>query len=628
MSKRLIKILTICSLILVVPAIVVASAICLTTAYAYDVTVETLIRGNDYGLGKVAVKINGEEASKAKVQKDKEVVISFNLQGENAAFDGLYEGDINSYFKNDKLEVLQNNEIASYSVKVTNDMHFTIVYDADKYYKVVVDSEVNNKYITVGATGDYVVDYTSTLENTYLAKEGSTVILNQAVAVNASDKESFYEFKEWKQPAGQNVTIQNGKTFVANEDVKFTASFGEFSAKTINIIPVVVTDDSVQRINENCAFDVSGDFVFDVTDQLNTWKIKDNATATVKITAHKGYAFNGWAVSEANAKAGTYLGTEESFSVQADADKTYYAVFKVFEYGAQTITYKDGAETTKNEQPVVYGSALPTGKMDNQYDQGWKKFLGWKLANSDIIYTTATFDASDENIELTAVYREQKNIIYNFTVSTVQNIAEAGTLSYSTVRQTLDITSGCNTLYSFYTLSGLTLGNQAFEFDSSLTSHKFTNAQNGIDRYLMDLEGIDYSQVDENGNVIVNLNAVANYEWIFQKITLKVTGKNDQITLDRNDVHHKSMIDLTNYRIVEQIVNNEVVTADETANLKSLLIKYENLAGSEKASFYSNTKITEVNLADVLNTHVSSDNNGHFGVSFTIVVDLNGRLSL
>ena len=137
MSKTLTKILTICGMCVVVVAAVVASAICATAAIGYEVAVDTVTLLNEQfnsPEGKVKVKINGEYTDKLLVKKGEEATITF--EAKDFEFQGYYNGDKGSY-EGTEVIVDENGVVAeTYKVVVNENMNFTAVFKASKFYKV------------------------------------------------------------------------------------------------------------------------------------------------------------------------------------------------------------------------------------------------------------------------------------------------------------------------------------------------------------------------------------------------------------------------------------------------------------------------------------------------------------
>ena len=111
MSNKLTKILTYCTLVLVILAVVITTAICLTTALTYKVSVDVVIQNAATVSpdANVTVKVNGKELSTqyenqtlvANVKRDSEATITFELTDYELV--GLYNGSKASYQGSDSI---------------------------------------------------------------------------------------------------------------------------------------------------------------------------------------------------------------------------------------------------------------------------------------------------------------------------------------------------------------------------------------------------------------------------------------------------------------------------------------------------------------------------------------------
>lgn len=462
MSNKLTKILTYCSLVLVILAVVITTAICLTTALSYKVTVDVVIQNivpEEATDANVTVNINGTEVSTQRenttltvnAQKDREVTITFNMTDYN--YVGLYNGTKDTYQGTDSILAEPTEYV--YKFTVAQDTNYTLVVDAASFYQVSVGynadkpvDEVEGGAIAVTASGAGVYADGDTA-NSYIVREGAEV----SVSYEASE----YTFTGWTN--GDATSTDSVYTFVANGNTTVT---GNFEAYVYYDVRVNYAFDE-QAIGGNIAVTANGQ---EVTQEGITLKIRDGANVTLSVVSGTGYDFTGWTNVTDNA-------TSATVNIAVSANAEYTANFNVIKYD---IEYVDGEEST-TVQDVVYGSTLQAGPEDI-YANGWNKFLGWTLNGRT--YTQAIFEGNNSKITLTASYRNQSEINYNFNVAAT-DFNTAGTISYNT-SSGLDLASAPTRNY--YNLIGISINGTQYLFNEEKTG--FVDAQNTIDRILVD----------------------------------------------------------------------------------------------------------------------------------------------
>ncbi len=167
MSKSFTKVLTICSLVLVVMAIIVASAICLTTTVSYKVTVDAILRGVENlpdGANKdVVIKINGKEGKTYNAQKGEKITVEYT---------GLDNYNFIGWMKGQYLETAELSDKAC-SFEINADTKVSVVFDAHKFYQFNVghtsDATVSGGKIDVKVEG---TDFYGS-NGVYQVKDGS-----------------------------------------------------------------------------------------------------------------------------------------------------------------------------------------------------------------------------------------------------------------------------------------------------------------------------------------------------------------------------------------------------------------------------------------------------------------------
>ena len=219
MSNKFVKILTICSLIILIPAIVVATAICLTASIAYKVSVDKVILSEAIHSpeANVTVKINGEECNSLYVKKDQEVVVTFEIK--DYEFEGLFEGTKNTYIESKKLELNSEN---AYRFVVTEDTNLTAVFDASQFYKISLNYQAD---VAPNADLQRTIDLTATGESVYLDPEEDGVYwakANEKVTISADSV--GYNFNAWTyETTGRNE--ENSFEIKADKNASYTANF-------------------------------------------------------------------------------------------------------------------------------------------------------------------------------------------------------------------------------------------------------------------------------------------------------------------------------------------------------------------------------------------------------------------
>ena len=437
MSKRFLKILTICSLVLVIPAIVVASAICLTAALSFKVSVDTTIVNDIYNLAKVE-KIELDEGNSTWVKQGGNATITINTSAVNATYVGLYNGET-------KLEGVQSGNTITYTFAVENNMNLKAKYEADTFYEVTVNSDPVNEQIVVGATGveGTIYDYSSKA-NTWLAKEGSTVTLTQKV--NAKNGMT-YKFTGWtKEADGQDVDYAEN-TYVATKNANFTGHFTEAQAKQLSI-----AHDIDQKL-PNVADPEILVLGYEKDATTNNYNIPEGTEVTIKRGAHEGYKFLGWTVG------GEDKGVTDSIKVTVSDTTTVGAKFEAIKYN---ITLNE----TKKEN-VLYGTELKS--LFDAYDEkeGWTTYTEFKLDGKT--YEHAKFGEVTE-VALTAKVEKQSDTTYDFGNSTYNT--KTGFVNKETSR-------------TYKKLTGVIVGGTTY----NLTNETTFAEKETLDTYLKDNKG-------------------------------------------------------------------------------------------------------------------------------------------
>lgn len=219
MSKSFTKVLTICSLVLVVMAIIVASAICLTTTVSYKVTVDAVLRGienlPDGANKEVVIKINGKEARKYNAQKGEKITIEYA---------GLDDYDYAGWMNGQYLETTElSTKLCAFEINA--DTKISMVFDAHKFYQFNVgynsDATVTGGKIDVKVEGS---DYYGS-NGVYQVKDGSEFTVSYTT--------TGYDFVNWgsEEKTANPYKIESvwgPQTFNAKFNaIKYNVKYGE-----------------------------------------------------------------------------------------------------------------------------------------------------------------------------------------------------------------------------------------------------------------------------------------------------------------------------------------------------------------------------------------------------------------
>ena len=104
MNKNLAKIITICVLAVIIPVAIIVTAVCLSSAVTYSLTLA--IEGTVENVGEYTLKVNGKEYKDAlKFSKGQNITVEVETTGYN--FAGWYEGET---FSREGDKAVSNNE--------------------------------------------------------------------------------------------------------------------------------------------------------------------------------------------------------------------------------------------------------------------------------------------------------------------------------------------------------------------------------------------------------------------------------------------------------------------------------------------------------------------------------------
>lgn len=555
MSNKLTKILTYCTLVLVILAVVITTAICLTTALTYKVSVDVVIQNAATVSpdANVTVKVNGKELSTqyenqtlvANVKRDSEATITFELTDYELV--GLYNGSKASYQGSDS--ILEDAQEFVYKAKISKDSNYTLVVDASQFEKITLGyvadkpvEDVEGGAISLNATGESVYQDKEN-KNIYWAKNGTDV----TVSYSASE----YDFAGWKQDQGTDYVSQAQEyKFSASADTTITADFKAFVYYQIKVESAIDQE-------------VAGGSVTVAVNDAETVKVRSGQEVILTASA-VGYNFAGWE-NEAQEAIGNGSATYKFVPTES---MTYTANFTAKQF---LVTYNYGSGSTE-QVTLTYGEPLKSDVAD-VYEKGWKVFQGWETAGK--VYTAATFSGTAEEVELTAAYTVQSEIDYTINIDATDYSLQ-GSISYNTANGlVLDKQPSRN----FYNLVGIKIGDKEYRFNDDATA--FVEAQNGIDRYL----------VDQSETTVV---AAPIWELV-DDIVLEVPAGSDfyestglTMTIakaDNENIEELNILDLLSF------------PEEETGSIQYIAVEYQGVADYRfyELNFY------DVSLIDVLN---------------------------
>lgn len=185
MSKSLTKILTICILALIIPVAIVVTAICLSNAVTYTLTLA--IDGFEENAGAITLKVNGKDYVEP-VQISRNSLVTLSVDSTGYDFGGWFLGTAD--------------EISAEDKAISNEKSFTIKIDED---------------LTLTAMNEIIVYSISYDEETATqVKYGS-----ELKVIPDEDRTNGIVFKGWKMEGSENVYTK--ALFGTEKDVALTS---------------------------------------------------------------------------------------------------------------------------------------------------------------------------------------------------------------------------------------------------------------------------------------------------------------------------------------------------------------------------------------------------------------------
>lgn len=260
MSKHLVKILSICALVILLPLTIVGVSLFVTEPVACTLTIEEAGEKGDYSTSDISIRVDGEdlEENTAKIKKHTEVTVVFTGEGYN--FEGWFDGKADEIQPTD--EPLSGDGETTYTFILRKSTTLTAVRNVIKY----------------NVTYSGYLDDKTTPVSTQIAETTQTVNYGASLA-GLTPVESGTTFGGWYQVASEGEVVDATGTMVA-----------KFASENVELKPVwpnqmVITykkGDStliVQRVSEENA---------------SSYTLLSAESDVVKSALSKGKEFVGW----------------------------------------------------------------------------------------------------------------------------------------------------------------------------------------------------------------------------------------------------------------------------------------------------------------------------------------------
>ena len=426
MSKKLTKIVAISLLSLIVPVAVVVTAVCLSTAVTYSVTIDT--KGFE-NVGAITYKVNGKDYEEGmRFKKGSTVVVTANTTGYD--FKGWYDCAIGAITA-DK-EVVEKE--STYTFEIQRDTMITaqsdiivysVSYDGVASVSLKYGEDLKDTTALAIPTGKYFAGWKLDVNNDgalsgdeltagYSAK---AIFDKKEVALIASIEDICYNVS-YKGAEGSSklvwgadlaegsvVTAPAGHHFTKwmLDDKAFTKA--EFDAKYMNsdveLVPAFELNKYMVKYDEAEAVEVT----------------YGEALASTLQTAAAGKYFAGWTMA-GDEKVYTVADFTQANGADIELSTKFYDIYYMVSF--------DGAEAVK----VMYNTELTTVEKAADEDKAnGIVFDTWKLGEADV--DNATFDAETymngkEVVRLTSV---QKDL---YEINDSYKLVKFGKLEYNT----------------------------------------------------------------------------------------------------------------------------------------------------------------------------------------------------
>ena len=369
MSKHLVKILSICALVVLFPLIVVGSAVCATEAVAVNLTI--FLGGEEYAEAghdvKATVEIDGEASevefgSTITVKKNSDIKLT-------------YEGDVVydffGWYKGTSAQVNDTSEPLS----AGNEYTFTIRKDSN------ITLLKNIK--------EYRVEYTGTLDDDE-TPISQTDTLDYGEGLYTPTAVAGATFAGWQVVGGDDITVYNNATFTqANRNEN-----GELV--TITLEPVWTGIMNITYYDTDRTTIIAQGFVTE--HNIGSYEILDGNDPSVQNHLTPGYRFNAWLDEEGDpitqiSQIGFREGNVGLYLSEVEIDHVTISYYTSRDGGsliAQDVRYEDeyADYQLRTESDVDVASAITKGYRFI----GWVDMSGEPVTKEDLAFGNRTYD--------------------------------------------------------------------------------------------------------------------------------------------------------------------------------------------------------------------------------------------
>ena len=456
MSKLLIKILSICALVVLLPLVVVGASLSVTEAVGCSLTVA--INGNEGSATKegknpltsnVLIKVDGkvQEGTTIKVAKYSEVTVIYSGVGYN--FKGWYEGE---YYEDIQTEKQPEYKLAEYTFELTHDTTLTAVRDI-KTYRITYTGNYDNGD-PIETVVEPVVEYNQALRQLdakaggYFSGWREVNSLGQEIGETVSY--ANFDSAEVTLSAKWNETMT--VTYVCHDGQEFEARVNKYALPDTTNSNVKVgdgykflgwKDSNGARVEKISEFDSNGitlyidetPIIYNIkvnngnSQVAGTYDVKTGFTQNIKTLENPGYTIETYTYNGNTYSSLDELATAIVNADVADPETTEFEVtvnWKLTQVKLNVKFHKNAAQTST----ITYNDATKEFS-DYTVTRDGYKFIGLKINGSDTLYNydaqtkkynsdlgAAIMAKGTETVDVTAVWESEYGS-YNFLVKAI-----------------------------------------------------------------------------------------------------------------------------------------------------------------------------------------------------------------
>lgn len=383
MSKHLTKILSILALIVLVPLIVVGSALCVTEAAPATLTIYEGGNDGQYGgkSSQIVISVGGEAQldennqplTSITLQKNTEVTVSFN--GTGYEFAGWYDGNPQEV---DETETAVSTD-RSYTFTLRGSTHLTALRNVMQY-----QIQYTGNYDNGSEVGSIEDDFVNTEVQTVEYGQPLTTLTPQRGAT----------FSGWYVYVGEGSN--NAGTTVANFDVANKDENGAFV--TLTLRPSWLIQMAIRYYDTDRTTIIAEDYVTEET--LANYQLVSSDNERVQAALTPGYEFAGWVdalgqpivVSNIEFEVGEYAIYLSETSIDYDVivnDNALSSDFVTINYNAET-GFGSYTETRTGYEFVGFEYNGTTYTLSgNDYTAGSESLAAAVIANNGLTVNAA-----------------------------------------------------------------------------------------------------------------------------------------------------------------------------------------------------------------------------------------------